>query len=59
MKYDMDMTAMMQSIMTKAMEAAGSTLTIPIETVHMTMLVHGIDIVECSEIPQEALDAAA
>ena len=58
-KYDMDMTAMMQSIMTKAMEAAGSTETITIETVHMTMLVHGIDNVESIEIPQEALDAAA
>lgn len=58
-KYDMDMTTMMQSIMTKAMEAAGSTETITIETVHVTMLVHGIDNVESIEIPQEALDAAA
>ncbi len=58
-KYDMDMTAMMQSIMTKAMEATGSTESVTMETVHMTMLMHGIDNVESIEIPQEALDAAA
>ena len=49
----------MWCLSTKAMEAAGSTETITIETVHMTMLVHGIDNVESIEIPQEALDAAA
>lgn len=58
-KYEMDMTAIMQSIMTKTMEAADSTETITVESVYMTMLIHGIDNVESIEVPQEALDAAA
>ncbi len=58
-KYEMDMTAMMQSIMTKTMEAAGSTEAVTVESVYMTMLIHGIDNVESIEVPQEALDAAA
>ena len=45
-KYEMDMTAIMQSIMTKTMEAADSTETITVESVYMTMLIHGIDNVE-------------
>lgn len=41
------------------MEAADSTETITVESVYMTMLIHGIDNVESIEVPQEALDAAA
>lgn len=58
-KYEMDMTAMIQSIMNKTMEAAGSTETVTMESVYMTMLIHDIDNVESIEVPQEALDAAA
>lgn len=58
-KYDMDMTEMMQTMMTKAMESAGSTDVITVDTVLFSMIIRSIDSIESIEIPQEALDSAA
>ena len=58
-KCNVDLTTVMQSIMTKALESAGSGETVTMESVQISIVIRNINGVERIEIPQEALDSAA
>ena len=53
------MTTVMQSIMTKALESAGSGETVTMESVQISIVIRNINGVERIEIPQVALASAA
>ena len=60
-KYEMDMTAIMQSLMTKMMDSmgAGEENKLDVSNVLVSMTVSNINAVDSIEIPAEALNAAA
>lgn len=55
-KYEMDMTAMLQSMMAKISESQG--VAIDVSNVSVSMLITGIDTVDSITIPDEAKNAA-
>ena len=58
-KYDMDMTAMMQNMMDKLMAQDGSAAeaAMTVDKCHMTMVCSDYNAIDAIHVPQEALDA--